>query len=65
MSYYMHLKIIKPNYACEFRNYVITIFINNNKQFQFSMQIEPNSASIHVPSPSPTAMIILRCVGDL
>lgn len=36
MSYYIHLKIIKPNYACEFRNYVIIIFINNNKQFQFT-----------------------------
>lgn len=35
MSYYIHLKIIKPNYACKFRNYVIIIFINNNKQFQF------------------------------
>lgn len=29
------------------------------------MQIEPNSAGIHVPSPSPTAVIILWCVGDL
>lgn len=64
MSYYVHLKIIKPNYACEFRNYVIIVFINNTNNSNLSTQTDPNSISIHVASPSPITAIILWCVGD-
>lgn len=59
MSYYVHLKIIKPNYACEFRNYVIIVFINNTNNSNLSTQTDPNSISIHVASPSPITAIIL------
>lgn len=59
MSYYVHLKIIKPNYACEFKNYVIIIFINNTNNSNLFTHIDPNSIGIHVPSPSPTVVTIL------
>lgn len=55
MYYCVHLEIIKPNYFCEFRNYVIIIFINNVNNSNLSMHINLKiSVSIHSSLTSPT-----------
>ena len=48
MFHCVHLEIIKPNYFCEFRNYIIIIFINNVNNSNLPMHINLKiSISIH------------------
>lgn len=55
MLYCVHLEIIKPNYFCEFRNYIIIIFINNVTNSNLSTHINLKiSISIHSRPTSPT-----------
>lgn len=61
MFYCVHLEIIKPNYFCEFRNYVIIIFINNVNS-NLSMLIRLNPAELQ---PIPSGWIRCEHCNDI
>lgn len=59
MWYCVHLEIIKPNYFCEFRNYIIT-HINNVNNSNLSMRPHLTiSISIYNGLSSPLNIIAI------